>query len=243
MLARSPYIPSAISFEMLGTSAARSSNRSCGVPQSRPMTATRGPCCMRRDPPSSLPRPCVRRAERRNRGRARRNAGRLNGSRMLPTPPKRRPRASRRPRSMTVLRRALGLGAVLLLAAVGVPLVVVPRTIVEESPGAGDGRGRRLDQVDGRGVHRPRAVPRAGDPEAGGPLVVVLGLRALRRVGRGDRALACRDRAAGGVGGVALVALRMPPPPCSPRSTWSAWRRPAGRSRSPDPSGQRGASS
>ena len=45
-LARSPYIPSDMSFEMLGTSEARSSNRSCGVAQSRPMTATLGPCCM-----------------------------------------------------------------------------------------------------------------------------------------------------------------------------------------------------
>src|SRR5215467_9020591 len=46
MLARSPYMPSLISFASVGTSALRSSNRSLGVPQSRPITTTRGPCCM-----------------------------------------------------------------------------------------------------------------------------------------------------------------------------------------------------
>src|SRR6266550_6998278 len=46
MLARSPYIPFSISFAMVGTSARRSSNRSVGVAQSSPMTATLGPCCM-----------------------------------------------------------------------------------------------------------------------------------------------------------------------------------------------------
>ena len=42
MLARSPYIPRSISAWMFGVSAAKSRNRSWGVPQSSPMTATRG---------------------------------------------------------------------------------------------------------------------------------------------------------------------------------------------------------
>jgi hypothetical protein len=36
-------------------------------------------------------------------------------------------------------------------------------------------------------------------------VVVVLGVRALRRVGLGDRALTCGHRAAGPIGGVAVV--------------------------------------
>src|SRR5688500_2400185 len=58
MLARSPYIPSPISFAMFGTSAFRSSNRSFGVPQSRPITTTLGPCCIRSSPPV-LPLRCL----------------------------------------------------------------------------------------------------------------------------------------------------------------------------------------
>src|ERR687891_531752 len=43
MLSSSPYMLPAMSFEMLGTSSAIRSNSSAGVPQSRPITATRGP--------------------------------------------------------------------------------------------------------------------------------------------------------------------------------------------------------
>src|SRR6266508_32156 len=50
MLARSPCIPPSISFRMLGTPSARSRNRSWGVPQSSPMTATLGACVIRRLP-------------------------------------------------------------------------------------------------------------------------------------------------------------------------------------------------
>src|SRR5688500_15167964 len=131
MLARSPYIPSAISFDMLGTSAARSSNRSWGVPQSRPITATRGPCCMRRHPSSFVApaRSCAGRALETMAGRA----GTRGGSTVLVCYQPAR-NADRGPPgdapSMTVLRRALGLGAVLLLV-LAVPLVALPRTIVE----------------------------------------------------------------------------------------------------------------
>src|SRR6266540_4225943 len=43
MLARSPCIPPSMSLRMFGISSARSRNSSGGVPQSRPLTATRGP--------------------------------------------------------------------------------------------------------------------------------------------------------------------------------------------------------
>ena len=46
ILARSPCMPPSISLRMLGISSMRSRNRSCGVPQSSPITATLGPCCM-----------------------------------------------------------------------------------------------------------------------------------------------------------------------------------------------------
>ena len=42
MLARSPHIPRCISAWMFGVSASKSRNRSWGVAQSSPMTATRG---------------------------------------------------------------------------------------------------------------------------------------------------------------------------------------------------------
>src|SRR3954451_3905753 len=44
--ARSPCRPESMSLRMFGISSAKSRNSSCGVPQSRPMTATRGPCGM-----------------------------------------------------------------------------------------------------------------------------------------------------------------------------------------------------
>src|SRR5215204_7202823 len=58
MLARSPYMPLAKIFRRFGTSSARSSNRSLGAPQSRPMIATLGPCCMLRS--SRVSERCVR---------------------------------------------------------------------------------------------------------------------------------------------------------------------------------------
>src|SRR6266508_575871 len=54
MLASSPCIPPSISFRMLGTSSARSRNKSWGVPQSSPMTATLGACVIRRLPDRSV---------------------------------------------------------------------------------------------------------------------------------------------------------------------------------------------
>src|SRR6266511_4161508 len=46
MLSRGPCIPRWISALTLGTASDSRSNRSCGVPQSSPMTATRGPFAM-----------------------------------------------------------------------------------------------------------------------------------------------------------------------------------------------------
>ena len=54
MLARSPHMPRFISAWMFGVSASKSRNRSWGVPQSSPMTATRGVSVM------SVPRMSVR---------------------------------------------------------------------------------------------------------------------------------------------------------------------------------------
>src|SRR4051812_25607564 len=47
-----------MSLAMFGTSAWRSWNRSCGVAQSSPITATLGPCCMRRSFRSREPSRC-----------------------------------------------------------------------------------------------------------------------------------------------------------------------------------------
>ena len=45
-LVRVPDMPFDMSLRRFGISSARSWNISCGVAQSRPMTTTRGPCCM-----------------------------------------------------------------------------------------------------------------------------------------------------------------------------------------------------
>src|SRR6478735_8099392 len=122
MLARSPYIPFSISFAMVGTSARRSSNKSVGVAQSSPMTATLGPCCMSL---VSL-RSTVRRADG---GRAR-ATGATRGSRILPAtlgrfgPEHRRGRAG-----MAFLRRALQLFAAV-WGACGLAIAVTPRWIL-----------------------------------------------------------------------------------------------------------------
>jgi hypothetical protein len=77
MLARSPHIPRCISAWMFGVSASKSRNKSWGVPQSSPMTATRGVSIM------SVPRRSVR-------IRVRQQEEPTRGSgRMLPTPHRR----------------------------------------------------------------------------------------------------------------------------------------------------------
>ena len=75
-------MPLAKIFRRFGTSSARSSNRSFGAPQSRPMIATLGPCCMLR--PLGCRERCVGAAAELARRRADAR-GCLRGARILPT--------------------------------------------------------------------------------------------------------------------------------------------------------------
>src|SRR5262245_2339787 len=118
MLARSPYIPPSISERRFGTSSARSRNRSWGVPQSSPITATRGPCCIR-VPHSDGSR---------RRARARSRAGRSGGSRILPTARNPPPTCGDGDR-VKVLRTFLYAGAAV-WAASGLALAIVPRVLI-----------------------------------------------------------------------------------------------------------------
>src|SRR6266571_2165036 len=70
MLARSPCIPRAISSRMFGTSSARSRKSNRGVAQSRPITATLGPCALTCSSVSSVGRVSSRKGARPAVGRA-----------------------------------------------------------------------------------------------------------------------------------------------------------------------------
>src|SRR5207245_1268253 len=110
MLARSPCIPRRISALMFGISSAIRSNRSCGVPQSSPITATRGPC------PTILLRDSYESAAAPSR------SDRLESPGIVPA----RDRHPRPDRPVNALRRTLYLQAAV-WALAGAALAVAPR--------------------------------------------------------------------------------------------------------------------
>ena len=160
------------------------------------------------------------------------NARRLNGSRMLPTRPERRPKSLRRCRFDEPAAPCARYGRRLVVRTVRAARRVPPNR-GGDGYGAGTAAGRSLDQAPRGGRRGARPVPRAGPRKLEDlwwwcwAFVIFNGLV--------SGSSSCTfPRTARGIRGVALVAWQRAPPP-SRRCTSSAWRRPGRRSHSRDP--------